>query len=472
VNPPDSDRKPETEDRHDAASAGVGGRFIARIFGPWLQDDPALSTHWQHDAHRAYIEQQPLRARSIVYAIVIIFVILVVWAAFAKVHEVTRGTGTVIPSRQVQVIQSQDGGVVAEILVREGDVLKKDQLLVRLDQTRSQSTFGENRAEYQALTVKAARLRALAEKTDFEPDEELAQAVPQIVAEEKALYLSSKEELELDKRIASEQLIQRNNELEEMTARERQLARSLELTRQEYEVTQPMVSSGAVSQVELLRLEKEVNRLEGELDQARAQIRRIRSAIQEAEGKVREAEVEFASTVRKELTDTLTRINALQKVGAGLSDRVKQTSVRSPVNGTVKRLHVNTIGGVVLPGKEIVEVVPLDDTLLLDVRIKPRDIAFLAPGQDALVMVTAYDFVVYGLLEGTVEHIGVDTQMDAEGNPFYPVKVRTKEASLGENMPIIPGMTVQVDILTGKKSILSYLLKPVLRARQVAMTER
>lgn len=453
-------------------STDLGGRFIGKLFGPWLKNESTLSPDWQHDAHRAYIEQQPLRAKSIVYAIAIIFMILVIWAAFAEVDEVTRGTGTVIPSRQVQVIQSQDGGVVTEILVREGDVLQEGQLLVRLDQTRSQSSFGENRAEYQALAVKAARLRALAEDTEFEPDAELVQAVPRIVAQEMALYLSSKEELELDTKIANDQLSQRRNELEEMTVRERQLARSLELTEQEYKVTRPMVASGAVSQVELLRLEKEVNRLAGELGQTRAQIKRILSAIQEAEGKVREAEVDFGSMVRQELTDTITRINALQKVGAGLSDRVKQTSVRSPVNGTVKRLHFNTIGGVVLPGREIVEVVPLDDTLLLDVRIQPRDIAFLAPGQDALVMVTAYDFVVYGLLEGTVEHIGVDTQMDAEGNPFYPVKVRTSEANLGADMPIIPGMTVQVDILTGKKSILSYLLKPVLRARQVAMTER
>jgi adhesin transport system membrane fusion protein len=165
-------------------------------------------------------------------------------------------------------------------------------------------------------------------------------------------------------------------------------------------------------------------------------------------------------------------MNGLREAGTGLSDRVKQTELRSPVNGTVKQLYYNTVGGVVLPGKDIIEVVPLDDTLLLEVRIRPQDIAFLVPEQAALVKFTAYDFVVYGGLDGVVEHIGADTVMDEEGNPFYEVNVRTLEASLGENKPIIPGMTVEVDILTGKKTILAYLMKPVLRARQHALTER
>jgi adhesin transport system membrane fusion protein len=233
-----------------------------------------------------------------------------------------------------------------------------------------------------------------------------------------------------------------------------------------------MIASGAVSEVELLRLERQVNQLAGERQQALAQIKRIESAIQEAERKVGEVELEFINQVREELADTLSRMNGLREAGTGLSDRVKQTELRSPVNGTVKQLYYNTVGGVVLPGKDIIEVVPLDDTLLLEVRIRPQDIAFLVPEQAALVKFTAYDFVVYGGLDGVVEHIGADTVMDEEGNPFYEVNVRTLEASLGENKPIIPGMTVEVDILTGKKTILAYLMKPVLRARQHALTER
>ncbi len=447
-------------------------RLADAVFAPWMQDPGDAPHNWQQDSHRAYLEQQPLRARAMLYGVALVTVALAIWSALAEIDEVTRGQGKVIPSRQVQVIQSQDGGVVTEILVREGDIVAEGQLLVRLDQTRSQSTFRENLAEYQALSVKEARLRAVAEGTSFEPDPEMLTAVPRIVAQEMALFESSRAQLAMEAEIAQAQLRQRREELIEATSRERQAARSLDLTRKELSVTRPMISSGAVSEVELLRLEREVNQLSGEQQQAASQMERMKSAIQEAEGKIEEIELAFVNDVREELADTITRMNALREAGTGLSDRVKQTEVRSPVNGTVKQLYYNTIGGVVLPGKEIIEVVPLDDTLLLEVRIRPKDIAFLVPGQRALVKFTAYDFVVYGGLEGLVEHIGADTVMDEEGNPFYEVNVRTHESELASDKPIIPGMTVEVDVLTGKKSILAYLMKPVLRARQYALTER
>ncbi len=451
---------------------GIGRRLMDKLFAPWMTDIETTPYDWQNDAHRAFVEQQPLRARALLYGVAIVVIALVIWAALAKIDEVTRGQGKVIPSKQVQLVGSQDGGVVTEILVREGDIVEKGQLMLRLDQTRSESTFRENRAEFQALSVKAARLRAVVDKTEFVPDPELTEKVPRIVAQELAIYRSSQEELSLEVQIAEQQLLQRQEELTEITARERQMARSLQLTQQELNKTRPMVASGAVSEVEILRLERQVNELSGERQQAAAQLQRIKSSIVEAERKIEEVELQFVNEVRQELTDTLTRMNALEEAGTGLSDRVKQTNVRSPVNGTVKQLYYNTIGGVVLPGKEIIEVVPLDDTLLLEVRIRPKDIAFLIPGQKALVKFTAYDFVVYGGLDGTVEHIGADTVMDEEGNPFYEVNVRTKEPNLGEDKPIIPGMTVEVDILTGKKSILAYLMKPVLRAKQYALTER
>ncbi len=447
-------------------------RLVDWFFSPWMKEVSTTPYAWQQDAHRAFVEQQPLRARALLYVVATVVVALVVWSALAEIDEVTRGQGKVIPSRQVQVIQSLDGGVVTEILVREGDVVEQGELLLRLDQTRSRSNLRENQAEFQALSVKADRLRAVVEKTEFVPDPELVEAVPRIVAQEMALYQSSQQELALETQIAEEQLLQRREELVEVTARERQAARSLELTEQELGVTRPMVKSGAVSQVEILRLEREVNQLAGERKQAAAQIKRIQSSISEAQRKVEEIELEFVNKVREELADTITRINALREAGTGLSDRVKQTEVRSPVHGTVKQLYYNTIGGVVIAGKEIIEVVPLDDTLLLEVRIRPKDIAFLVPGQKALVKFTAYDFVVYGGLDGVVEHIGADTVMDEEGNPFYEVNVRTHEAALAEDKPIIPGMTVEVDILTGKKSILAYLMKPVLRAKQYALSER
>lgn len=443
------------------------------LFAPWMKEEsPGQYNNWQLDAHRAYIEQQPLRARILLYVVAVTVVCLIVWSALAKIDEVTRGQGKVIPSRQIQVIQSQDGGVVTEILVREGDFVEEGELLLRLDQTRSQSTFRENRAEFQALSIKAARLRALVEKTEFKPDAELAQAVPEIVAEETALFETRRAELSLAQEIAQQQLVQRNEELVEITARERQAARSLELTGQELRMTRPMVASGAVSEVEILRLEKEVNQLSGERQQAAAQVKRIESSIVEAERNLHSVENEFNNEVREELADTISRVNSLRETGEGLSDVVRGTEVRSPVNGTVKQLYFYTIGGVVLPGKEIIEIVPADDTLFLEVRIRPKDIAFLVPGQESLVKFTAYDFVVYGGLKGVVEHIGADTVVDEEGNPFYEVTVRTIESRLARDKPIIPGMVVEVDILTGKKSVLAYMMKPILRAKQYALSER
>ena len=447
-------------------------KVVDWIFSPWIKEESTSAFDWQQDARLAYFDQQPLRARAILYAVAITMICLIIWSALAKIDEVTRGQGKVIPSRQVQVIQSQDGGVVTEILVREGDFVEKEQLLVRLDQTRSQSSFRENRAEFQALSVKAARLRALVEKTEFVPDPALAEAVPNIVAEEIALMVSRRSELTLALEIAEAQLVQRGEELVELTAREAQAARSLELANRELTITRPMVSSGAVSEVEILRLERDVNKLSGERQQADAQMHRIESSIVEAQSKLNSVQVEFDNEVREELADILSRINSLRETGEGLSDRVRGTEVRSPVKGTIKQLYFYTIGGVVLPGKEIIEIVPADDTLFLEVRIHPKDIAFMVPGQEALVKFTAYDFIVYGGLKGVVEHIGADTVMDEEGNPFYEVTVRTIKSSLASDKPIIPGMVVEVDILTGKKTVLAYLMKPILRAKQYAMTER
>jgi len=385
---------------------------------------------------------------------------------------VTRGEGKVIPSRQVQIIQSQDGGVVSEILVAEGEVVQAGQLLVRLDSTRSQSSFREKLIEFEALTVKEARLRAVIENAPFVVPEALQSKVPRIIAQEQALYRSSREEVRLKKQIAMQQLTQREEELNEISAKVTQLRRGLALANQKMDLTRPMVATRAVSEREIIDLESEVNRMEGDLNQALAQISRVTASIAEAEQKVQEVELVFANQVGEELTETLSRLNELAEINAGLSDRVLQTEVRSSVTGTIKQLYFNTIGGVVMPGREIIEVVPLDDTLLMEVRIQPKDIAFLLPGQTALVKFSAYDFVVYGGLEGTVERVGADTIMDEDGNPYYEVNVRTGEPSFGQDKPIIPGMTVEVDILTGKKTILEYLMKPVLRAKQYSLSER
>ncbi|MEL7043635.1 MAG: HlyD family type I secretion periplasmic adaptor subunit [Pseudomonadota bacterium] len=437
-----------------------------------MSSSATRSLGWSDLADQAVIEQEPLRARGLLYGIGLVTVLLLLWAAFAEIDTVTRGQGKVIPSRQLQVVGSQDGGVIREILVREGDRVSAGDLMLRLDETRSQASLGENLAELAGLEVKAARLRAVVERSQFAPTSAMLADVPGVVAQERELFSSTMDGLAVEEEIAQQQLRQRNEELVELQARERQLDRERDLADEELSVTRPMVESGAVSRVEILRLERELNRALGELEQTRAQIQRVAAAIAEARERVESVGLEFATEAREELTATLTRINALREAGAGLSDRVRQTNVVAPVAGTVNQLFFNTVGGVVLPGRDIVELVPADDTLLLEVRVRPQDIAFIAPAQPANVKVTAYDFVVFGGLEGRVEQIAADTVLDEDGNAFYEVTVRTAQADFGVEHPIIPGMTVEVDVVTGKKTVLAYLMKPVLRARQRALSER
>ncbi|MGE5652027.1 MAG: HlyD family type I secretion periplasmic adaptor subunit [Bacillota bacterium] len=424
------------------------------------------------DADRFMIQQEPLRARILMRALLGVVVLFVLWAAVVRIDEVTKGDGKVIPSRQLQVLQSLDGGIVSKIAVTEGQQVDAGQLLLQVDSTRFESSVRENRSQYLSLAAKAARLQAIGEGTPFSLDPEVEKEDPKTVAEERQLYETATHELNAQVSIAQQQMAQRQQELSEARARQAQASQAYELAAKEYSVTKPLLASGAVSEVDLLRLERDVARFRGERDVAAAQISRAQAAIAEATRKIQEVELTVRNTARKEYSETMAKMNALAQTSTGLSDRVKQSAIRSPVKGTVKRLLVNTVGGVVQPGRDIVEIVPSEDQLVLEARVLPKDIAFLRPGQKATVKFTAYDFSIYGGLEAKLEHIGADSVTDERGNTFYTVRVRTAKSYLGSHLPIIPGMVAEVDIITGEKSILSYLMKPVLRAKQAALTER
>ena len=446
--------------------------FLDRLFARWIPSRPEESQGWAADASWARLDQEPLRARYLLRSIVVILVVFLLWASFATVDEVTRGSGKVIPTRQIQIVQAVDGGVVAKILVHEGQSVEKGESLFLIDKTRFVSSLRENRVQYLALLTKAARLRALAENTPFQLPDEIVKEDPGLVEEERNMYNARRSELEAQLSIARQQLEQRSQELVEVRSRRAQAAQSYDLTARELTMTKPLAASGAVSDVELLRLERDVGRYRGERDQASAQTVRLQSAIVEASRKVQEQEISFRNEMRNELGETVAKLNSLSEGSTALSDRVEHTNIKSPVKGTINRLLITTVGGVLQPGKEIVEIVPSDDALLLEARISPKDIAFLRPGLPVMVRFTAYDFAIYGGLNAVIDHIAADTITDPEGNAFYLVRVRTLKSSLGKSMPIIPGMVAEVDIITGKKSILSYLLKPVTRAKAHAFTER
>lgn len=434
--------------------------------------EPAAAGGFFADAGRAALEQEPLRARLLLRIFWATLIVAVLWAGFTHVDEITRGEGRVIPSRQLQVLQSLDGGVVSEILVREGQVVEAGQVLVAIDPTRFDSSVQENKAQSLSLLTRSARLRALAEDSPFVPPAEAVAQTPRTVEAERLAYQASRSTLQAQLAVAEQQLAQRRHELVEAQARRDQAAKGYQLTAQELGYTRPLLSSAAVSEVDVLRLERDASRYAGERDMAAAQIAKAQSAVAETGRKIQEITLEFRSEVRKELSETMAKLNMSSAGGVGLADKVDKSTLRSPVKGTVKKLYVNTVGGVVQPGKDVVEVVPLEESLLLDARVLAKDIGFLHPGDKAVVKFTAYDFAIYGGLEGKVDMIGADSVTDDRGNTFYTVRVRTDKSQLARGLPVIPGMVAEVNILTGQKSVLSYLLKPVLRARQAAFTER
>ncbi|WP_020168053.1 MULTISPECIES: HlyD family type I secretion periplasmic adaptor subunit [Methylotenera] len=427
---------------------------------------------WEEEAELAIMEQKPLKARKLLYGILAILFVVITWAFFAKVDEVTRGEGRVIPSRQVQVIQSLDGGIVSEILVREGDLVKAGMALIKIDETRAVSSLRENKGQYLALLAKESRLEALANGIAFNPPPEVKAADPQVYEQEKSLYNASQDELNSIVNIARDQMSQREKELIEVQYKRDVAEKTYESAAKELAANRPLLASGAVSEIDILKLEREATRARGEIDQSGAQISRIQVSISEARRKITEAEQNFRSKVRTELNETSAKLNSISETGVGLTDRVKQATLKSPVNGRISRLFYNTVGGVIQPGKEVLEVVPSDDALVLETKVEIKDIAFLRPNQPAIVKLTAYDYTIYGTLDAKVESIAANSTVDEKGNAYYVVRVRTDKTSLGKGLPIIPGMIAQVDILTGKKTILSYLLKPVLKAKSYALTER
>jgi adhesin transport system membrane fusion protein len=438
---------------------------------PPITDMPGMNA-FERSVENVMSRQQTVRAQQILRISAVAVLLLLIWSAFARVDEVTRGDGRVVPSRQLQVLSAFDGGVVSEILVHEGDVVEAGQLLLRVDETRATSGVRENAAQGFALQARGARLRAIGEGTAFKPPTAQSPDEQNIVDDERRMYETKLHELTTMISISRQQLTQRQEELGEAQARRTAAIRAQELSQQELNQTRPLLATGAVSQVEVLRLERDLTKARGDAEQAQSTIGRVQAAIGEAQRKIQETELNFRNEARRDLSETMGKLNALNEGSVALTDKVDKAQVKSPVRGRVQRLLANTVGGVVQPGKDIVEIVPLDDTLVLEARVQPRDIAFIVPGQSAVVKFSAYDFSIYGGLDAKVENISPDTVVDEKGNAFYIVRVRTNKPNFGDKYPVIPGMTAEVDILTGHKTVLSYLLKPVLKAKAYALRER
>ena len=414
-------------------------------------------------------------AHLLLFAIVLFFVLFTAWASFATLDEVTRGEGRVIPSSQVQVVQNLEGGIVSGILVRESDIVEVGDVLLRLDNVKAASDLRGGRQRYLALTGAIARLQAEIEERGIDFPSDVMNEARRVAIDETALFNARQAALQSELEILRNQANQRDQEVAELESKLLQLERSFDLASDELEITEPLAAKRVVSKIDLLQLKRQVNDLRGELESAELSLPRLKLAQREAHRRIEERYLAFRAEAQRELNTIQIEAETLAEAIAADSDRVSRTDVRSPVRGTIKSLLVNTVGGVIQPGQDLVEIVPLEDTLLVEAQVRPADIAFLRPDQSAVVKVTAYDFAVYGGLDAEVESISADTIVDDRGEHFFRVRVRTDSNSLdkgGEPLPIIPGMTTQVDILTGKKTVLDYLLKPILRIRDGAFRER
>ncbi len=445
-------------------------RWLDRLAGRWLQVPDKRG--WEVDSEWARVQQEPIRPRALLWGIFLTVVALLIWAGLAPIDEVARGDGRVIPSTQLQVVQSLDGGVVETLAVQEGELVKKGQLLVSIESTRFDSDFAEQKARELSLMADTFRLRALVQGDEVSFPEDFQERAPQLVEVQRSLFESSRNELQEQEAIHRQQLEQRQADLEEALSAQRQYQEVLSLASRELELKRPLLASGAVSEVDLIKLEREISNARGEVAQAEAAINRSRSAIREAESKVRETRLVMTNQWRQQLSESISELAAIKETMEGLQDRVSKTQIVAPVDGTIQRLFVKTVGGVVSPGQDVAEIVPLDDELLVEARVSPKDIAFIRRGQDAIVKFTAYDFAVFGGLQATVEHISADTITDEDDNTYYLTRLRTETQGFSEQLAIIPGMTAQVDILTGEKTVLEYLLKPVVRATSLALSER
>ena len=423
----------------------------------------------------AMLEKTPRTLRVVLFFWVIAITMLLVWASLAEIDEIARGEGEIIPSGENQMIQNLEGGIVEEILVKEGEHVEVGQLLVKIDNQKSESTFSSNEIKADALEARIIRLRAEASGKKFDVNASVRQRMPLLIANEESLYRTNIQQLKSRLNALKEQLIQRRQELSEAETHKVHLKSSLAMITKEIRMTKPMVAKGVRSKVEFLKLQREANEIEERYNAAHLSIPRLKSAIKEVKSKINESNFLFQSEAKEEMNEAVAELRGIRANSTALQDQVTRTLVRSPMKGIVQTLFVHTVGGVIKPGADIVEVVPSDQTLLVEVKIKPSDIAFIFYGQKAVVKFSAYDFSIYGGLDGEVVHISADTLTDQKENTFYTIRIKTQKNYLGDEtkpLKIIPGMTVNVDIITGKKSVMDYILKPILKTKQYSFTER
>lgn len=484
---PNRPRFPLTQEAAGGASDGAASIHDVESQPVAKPSGPLLPPVWKLD-ELSFDDGGNRRMPHVLLGVIVAFFFVgLSWAALVDIDEIARADGKVITTSQTQLVQNLEGGIITKILVREGDLVQKDEVLFQLDDVRFASAYREGRQGELGLRAKVARLGAEVQRSRPAMPPEVLKDAPELARNELAVYEARQRDLAGKNAVLQEQLLQRRQEVVELQSKRDRSQEQMELLRREITITSPLVKQGAVSEVEILRLERDMARLRSELEAASLAIPRAQSAIEEALRKIDDNVSQFRSQAAGELSQARNELAKVAETVPALEDRVSRTLVRAPLKGIVKTIANRTTGGVVQPGTPFAEIVPVEESLLIEARVRPQDIAFVSPGQKAVIKLAAYDFSVYGALEGTVEMVSADSTQPQQGQsgqqgqqgqavePYYVAHVRTLKSAVeyqGKALPVIPGMTAQVDVLTGKKSILYYWLKPLNKARQRALTER
>ena len=423
---------------------------------------------------QAILQKSPFGLRIVLYLWAFVVIAFLLWANLAQIDELVRGDGEIVPSGENQVIQNLEGGIIEEILVSEAQKVKAGQVLIRIDNRRSESIYKSSKLKSQELQARIFRLKAEATNSRFRVDKKFIKKYPKLYKREKKLYYINKSHIDSQINILNEQKFQTKSELRESVGRVRDLKRSLNLIQEEILINKPMVMKGIKSKIDFLKLQREENDIQERYHAAIELIPRLKSSLKEIKVKKTEIKKRAMSEAQEKLNELSAELLRIDTKSDALHDQVKRTVVVSPVNGLVQKLFVHTVGGVIGPGDDIIEIVPSEAALWVEVNVKPSDIAFIYPSQKAMIKITAYDFAIFGALKGEVVSISADTIKDSKENRFYKVKIKTKMNQFNDNRKIVlmPGMTVNADIITGKKTVMDYILKPILKTKQYMFSER
>lgn len=403
------------------------------------------------------------------------FLLLFVWISVAEVDTVTRGDGRVVPSAKLQVIQNLEGGIVSEIFVKPGEQVSKGDRLVVLSGVQHDSELKIRSQQVWAMEAKVARLAALADghEPHFPPIDD--EAIRALVLAEKAAFQIKRSEQSAQLAVVQSQLFQKQRERDENRINMNTAQKGLELAIEERKTVAMLVEKGLEPKLELVKLDRNITDLQGRAEVAVVALSRIEAAINEIESRKLAMTKQFRSEALAELNRTQADLNSLKESVPALEDRLARAEIRSPMSGVVNRIFVSTVGGVVKPGEPIVEVVPADDELVVEALVRPQDIGFVKLGQQARVKISAYDYSIFGGVDGKVVNVSADAVPNEKGEAFYMVRIETDKKAievLDKKLPIIPGMQCQVDVITGKKTVLQFLSKPIVAVRENAFRER